>query len=322
MKYGFTLPGRGSLATPDTLAAIAKRGEELGYHLLLFGDHIVVPRHIASPYPYTETGEFPGSAAGEAMEQLTVLAFLAGQTQTIQLVTSVIIVPHRNPLVAAKALATLDVLSKGRVIVGVGVGWMREEFEALGLPPFEERGAVTDEYIRACKELWTSDNPSFEGKYCRFSNISFLPKPVQKPHPPIWVGGESRRALRRTAELGNGWYPIGSNPQFPLAEPEQLAAALKRLAVYAEEAGRGPAEIEIIYRTHDYQLITEGKTPASSTGARRPFVGGADDIAADIRRYEAMGVGSLVLDFVRLSRNLDEMLQHMEALATQVWPQV
>jgi probable F420-dependent oxidoreductase len=322
MKYGFTLPGRGPLATPDTLAAIAKRGEELGYHLLLFGDHIVVPRHIASPYPYTETGEFPGSAAGEAMEQLTVLAFLAGQTQTIQLVTSVIIVPHRNPLVAAKALATLDVLSKGRVIVGVGVGWMREEFEALGLPPFEERGAVTDEYIRACKELWTSDNPSFEGKYCRFSNISFLPKPVQKPHPPIWVGGESRRALRRTAELGNGWYPIGSNPQFPLAEPEQLAAALKRLAVYVEEAGRDPAEIEIIYRTHDYQLITEGKTPASSTGARRPFVGSTDDIAADIRRYEAMGVGSLVLDFVRLSRNLDEMLRHMEALATQVWPQV
>jgi probable F420-dependent oxidoreductase len=322
MRYGFTLPGRGPLATPDNLGAIARRGEELGYHFVLFGDHIVVPRQIASPYPYTETGEFPGSASGVAMEQLTVLAFLAGQTQSMRLVTSVIIVPHRNPLVAAKALATLDVLSKGRLVVGVGVGWMREEFEALGLPPFEERGAVTDEYIRAFKELWTSDDPSFEGKYCRFSNISFLPKPVQKPHPPIWVGGESRRALRRTAELGNGWYPIGSNPQFPLAEPEQLAAALQRLAVFAKEAGRDPAEIEIIYRTHDYQLITEGKMPASSTGARRPFVGVADDIAADIRRYEAMGVGALVLDFVRLSRNLDEMLQHMEALATQVWPQV
>jgi probable F420-dependent oxidoreductase len=322
MKYGFTLPGRGPLATPDILAAIARRGEELGYHLLLFGDHIVVPRHIASPYPYTETGEFPGSAAGEAMEQLTVLAFLAGQTQTIRLVTSVIIVPHRNPLVAAKALATLDVLSKGRLIVGVGVGWMREEFETLGLPPFEQRGAVTDEYIQAFKELWTSDNPSFEGKYCQFSNISFLPKPVQKPHPPIWVGGESRRAMRRTAELGNGWYPIGSNPQFPMAEPEQLAAGLKRLAAYAKEAGRDPAEIEIIYRTHDYQLKEDRGTLTSSGGARRPFVGSTEDIAADIRRYEAMGVGYLVLDFTRLSRDLDEVLQHMEALATKVWPQV
>jgi probable F420-dependent oxidoreductase len=322
MRYGFTLPGRGPLATPDSLAAIARRAEELGYHLLLFGDHIVVPRHISSPYPYTETGEFPGSASGEAMEQLTVLAFLAGQTRTIRLVTSVTIVPHRNPLVAAKALATLDVLSKGRLIVGVGVGWMREEFDALGLPPFEERGAVTDEYIQAFKTLWTSDNPTFEGKYCRFSNISFLPKPVQKPHPPIWVGGESRRALRRTAQLGNGWYPIGSNPQFPMAEPEQLASGLKRLGEYAQKVGRDLAGIDIIYRTHDYQLTADGRTRAASTAARRPFVGNADDIAADIRRYDAMGVGYLVLDFVRLSRNLDEMLQHMEALATRVWPQV
>jgi probable F420-dependent oxidoreductase len=322
MRYGYTLPGRGPLATPDNLATIARRGEELGYHFVLFGDHIVVPRQIASPYPYTETGEFPGSASGEAMEQLTVLAFLAGQTRTIRLVTSVIIVPHRNPLVAAKALATLDVLSKGRLIVGVGVGWMREEFEALGLPPFEARGAVTDEYIRAFKELWTSDNPSFEGKYCRFSNISFLPKPVQKPHPPIWVGGESRRALRRTAQLGNGWYPIGSNPQFPMAEPEQLAVGLQRLAAFAKEAGRDPAEIDVIYRTHDYQLNQDGRTLASSAGGRRPFVGTADEIAADIRRYEVLGVRSLVLDFVRLSRNLDDMLQHMEALATRVWPQV
>jgi probable F420-dependent oxidoreductase len=281
----------------------------------MFGDHIVVPNHIISSYPYTETGEFPGSASGEAMEQLTVLAFLAGQTQTIRLVTSVIIVPHRNPLVAAKALATLDVLSKGRLIVGIGVGWMREEFEALGLPPFEERGAVTDEYLRAYKELWTSDNPTFEGKYCRFSDMTFLPKPVQKPHPPIWVGGESRRAMRRTAQLANGWYPIGSNPQFPMGEPAQLAAGIERLAAYATEAGRAPSDIEIIYRSHDYTL-------GPNRVAQRPFTGNADDIAADIRQYATLGVSHLIVDFMRLSRTLDEMLQHMEAMATQVWPRV
>lgn len=322
MQYGFTLPGRGPLATPDALAAIARRGEELGYHSVSFGDHIVVPRHISSSYPYTESGEFPGSASGVAMEQLTVLAFLAGQTRTIRLVTSVIIVPHRNPLVAAKVLATLDVLSQGRLIVGVGVGWMREEFEALGVPPFQERGAVTDEYIRAFKELWTSDNPTFEGEYCRFSDITFLPKPVQKPHPPIWVGGESRRAMRRTAQLANGWYPIGSNPQFPMGEPEQLAAGLQRLAGYAKEAGRDPAEIEIIYRTHAYELREDGASPTSAAGPRQPFVGRADEIAADIRQYEAMGVGYLILDFARSSRTLDELFQQMEALATQVWPRV
>jgi probable F420-dependent oxidoreductase len=322
MQYGFTLPGRGPLATPDSLGTITRRGEELGYYMVLTGDHIVVPTQIDSPYPYTEDGTFPGSASGEAMEQLTVLAFLAGQTHTIRLVTSVIIVPHRNPLVAAKALATLDVLSKGRLIIGIGAGWMREEFEALGLPPFAERGAVTDEYVQAFKELWTSDNPTFDGKYCRFSNIAFLPKPVQKPHPPIWVGGESRRALRRTAQLANGWYPIGSNPQFPMGEPEQLAAGIERLAAYAKEAGRKPTEIDIIYRTHDYQLNTEGPPARVAAATRRPFVGSAAEIAADIRQYEAIGVKYLVLDFARLSRTLAEMLQRMETFATQVWPQV
>ena len=224
MKYSFTLPGRGPLATPENLGIIARHGEALGYHTLLTGDHIVVPKEISSPYPYTEGGAFPESGSGLALEQLTVLSFLAGQTKTINLGTSVIIVPHRNPLVAAKALATLDVLSGGRLVVGVGVGWMREEFEALDLPLFEERGAVTDEYIQAFKELWTSDSPTFHGKYCRFEGITFLPKPVQKPHPPIWVGGESRPAMRRAARLADAWYPIGSNPAFPMAAPEQLSA--------------------------------------------------------------------------------------------------
>ena len=321
MKYGFTLPGRGPLATPDNLAAIARRGEELGYHFVLFGDHIVVPRSIASPYPYTETGEFPGSASGAAMEQLTVLAFLAGQTQSIGLVTSVIIVPHRNPLVAAKALATLDVLSKGRLVVGVGVGWMREEFEALGLPPFEERGAVTDEYIRAFKELWTSDDPSFEGQYCRFSNISFLPKPAQKPHPPSGWAGRAVEPCGAPPNWATAGIPSG-NPQFPLGEPEQLATRLQQLVALAKEAGRDPAEIDVIYRTPDYQLTKDGMGAASSAGGRRPFVGNADEIASDIRRYEAMGVSSLVLDLARLSPNPDDMLEDMEALATQVWPRV
>ena len=319
MKYGFTLPGRGPLATPERLGTLARRGEELGYDTLYTGDHILVPRSISSPYPYTESGEFPGSPSGESMEQLTLLSFLAGQTTSIRLATSVIIVPHRNPLVAAKALATLDVLSNGRLVVGVGVGWMREEFEALGLPPFEERGAVTDEYIRAFKELWTSDDPSFEGKYVKFDNISFLPKPVQKPHPPIWVGGESRPALRRTAELADGWYPLGSNPTYPMGTPEQLKAGLARLAAYARRFNRDPAEIEIIYRTHQFQLQRNG---GGSSGERTLFVGAAGEIASDIRQYEQIGVGSLVFDFVRQTQDMSEVLERMEEFATEVWPQV
>lgn len=317
MKYGFTLPGRGPFAKPDHLSTLAKHGEQLGYDTLHTGDHIVVPKTIASTYPYSETGAFPGSGSGEYLEQLTVLSYLAGQTQTIRLVTSVIIVPHRNPLVAAKALATLDVLSKGRLVVGVGVGWMKEEFDTLGIPPFKERGAVTDEYLQAFKELWTSDDPTFDGTYCRFSNIDFLPKPAQTPHPPIWVGGESRRAMRRTARLGNGWYPIASNPQFPMGAPQQLKAGLERLRAFCEAEGRDPAELDIVYRSHTMHL-----TPNRPAGERPPFVGSADDIAADVRQYEAMGVTHLIVDFLRSSNDLDTCLRHMEDFATQVWPRV
>ncbi|MCS5654411.1 MAG: LLM class F420-dependent oxidoreductase [Dehalococcoidia bacterium] len=317
MKYGFTLPGRGHLATPERLGIIARKGEEFGFDTLLTGDHILVPKNISSVYPYTEGGEFPGSGSGESMEQITLLSYIAGQTSKIRLVTSVLIVPHRNPLIAAKSLATLDLLSEGRLVVGVGVGWMREEFQALGLPPFEERGAVTDEYIRAFKVLWTEDAPHFQGKYISFDDISFLPKPVQKPHPPIWVGGESRPALRRTAELADGWYPLGSNPTFPMGTPEQLKAGLERLAGYAERFGRDPSTIETIYRTHQFELLKQAGGPD-----RLPFVGDADQIAGDIRQYQDMGVTSMIWDFLRQTDDLDSMLGLMEDFSTQVWPKV
>ena len=318
MKFGFSITGRGPLTASDAVSAMARRAEELEFDLVLAPDHLVVPKNIDSIYPYTEGGEFPGGGTGEAIDQLTTLSFMAGQTKRIRLGTSVMIVPHRSPVLAAKMLATLDMLSQGRFILGVGAGWMREEFEALGLPPFEERGDVTDEYIRAFKELWTSDDPSFDGKYCRFSNINFLPKPTQKPHPPIWVGGESPRALRRAAELGNGWSPIGTNPQFPLNRPEQLESAIGRLAERCRRVGRDPKEVEIVYRTHQYRL-EDGPNTSSE---RMVFAGSAEQVAGDIHRYEEMGVSTLTVDFARLSSNIDEMLHHMEEFATRVRPLV
>lgn len=318
MKYGFTVPGRGPLATPDMLLTIAKHGEELGFDSIQTGDHILVPKNIDSTYPYTDTGEFPGLSSGSSLEQLTLLAFLAGQTSNIRLVTSVLIVPHRNPLVAAKTLATLDVLSKGRLVVGIGVGWMKEEFEALGLPPFEERGAVTDEYLRIFKELWTNDNPSFNGKYCSFSGINFLPKPVQKPHPPLWVGGESMAAVRRAAQLCDGWYPIGSNPQFRMDTPELLNEKLQRLRTEMNKCDREPGAVNLIYRTHDYDL-SSGRPSETD---RNFFTGSADQIASDIRRYEEIGVSYMVMDFGRNSQSLEDVLGNMEDMANEVWPKV
>src|SRR5437867_11615358 len=150
------------------------------------------------------------------------MSFLAGATQRIRFATSVMIAPYRNPIITAKMLASLDVLSQGRVIVGLGVGWMKEEFDNLKAPRFEERGRVTDEYILAFRELWTNDNPSFIGKYCNFSDVIFLPKPIQKRTIPTWIGSHSKQALGRAGGCRGGWPPLGGDRLNPL-EPGDVA---------------------------------------------------------------------------------------------------
>jgi probable F420-dependent oxidoreductase len=308
MKFGFYLPNQGPTARPEPLAAIARTGDELGFYCMVAGDHILVPQRIDSPYPYTIGGEFPGGS-GEYFEQLTLLTYLAAVTRRIRLVPSVMIVPHRPALLTAKILATLDVLSQGRLTLGVGVGWMEEEFQALGAPPFAERGAVTNEYLRAFKELWTSDNPTFAGKYCRFSNLKFLPRPVQKPHPPIWVGGQSRPAIRRAAELGNGWHPVGGIPASPL-EPEDMARKVALLHRYAESAGRDPGELEVSMKAPLYD------PGSAASGPRRRFSGEADQILQDVQTYADVGLTHLIFD-IRGS-GLDQALERLEWFAAEI----
>src|ERR671936_1458166 len=223
MQFGFGLPTRGPMATPQSLATLARTGEELGFAIISVSDHVIIPKAIHSTYPYNESGTFAGDPSGECLEQLTLLSFLVGITSTAKLLTSVMVLPHRPPVLTAKMLATIDVLSHGRLIVGCGGGWMREEFEALGAPSYDERGSVGDEYIRAFKELWTSDNPAFEGKYCRFANVAFAPKPVQKPHPPIWTGGESPAAPPPAGRPPQSRYPLWGNPPLPPGTPAQVA---------------------------------------------------------------------------------------------------
>ncbi len=315
MDFGFTVAARGPLSRTQALSAMAKFGEQLGFAYIGVTDHIVIPRDIASRYPYSETGAFPGGASGECLELLTTLAFLAGITQKAKLLTTVMVVPHRPAVFTAKALATADVLSNGRVVVGCGVGWMKEEFEAIGAPPYEERGAVGSEYIRAFKELWTSDNPTFDGKYTRFSNISFLPKPVQKPHPPIWVGGESPAALRRAAGLGDAWYPIGNNPQFPLQTPELYAKSLERLRGFMRERGRDPASIDQPFNVSWYN---ERKAQTMPDGRRLPFTGATEQIVEDIRALGRLGVTHMVFNFQ--AQSLEETLPRMERFAREIMP--
>ena len=293
MEFGFGVPSRGPLASLENIVALAQKGEELGFEIITVSDHVVVPNEIDSIYPYNETGQFTSSQSGEYMEQLTTVAYLAGVTSSIKLLTSVMVLPHRSPVLTAKMLATIDVLSQGRLIVGCGVGWMEEEFEAIGAPPYAERGAVGNEYLRIFKELWTSDDPKFDGDYASFSDIAFAPKPAQQPHPPLWIGGESPPALRRAGQLGDAWYPIGSNPAFPVGTLEQFADSGARVRRHAERAGRDPAEIDFAYSVNWYDDTQEHVVD----GQRRILTGSPTQIGADIDGLAALGVNHLMLNF-------------------------
>lgn len=314
MEFGFYLPNSGDGARPEALSRIAQLGDRLGFYCMVAPDHILMPRQVNSVYPYSVTGSIiagGNSGAGEWPEQITTLAFLAGITQQIRLVTSVMIIPYRNPLLTAKMLATLDLLSQGRLIVGAGVGWMEEEFNLLNAPPFQQRGAVTDEYLQAFIELWTADNPSFNGEHIQFSDIIFQPKPVQRPHPPIWIGGQSRAALRRAARIGQAWHPVGAIPAAPL-EPQELTQNLAYLRQQAQRAGRDPNQIQVAMKAPLYDATTD------ANGPRRRFAGPPEAVQQDIQTYANAGVTHLIFDF--RSPNPQETEEKMSQFAQQIMP--
>ena len=314
MHYGFNLPSRGPLCRPAPLRQIAQKGETLGYTYLTVPDHIVIPRSIAPNYPYSKDGQFASNVAGECLEQLTEIAYIAGMTSKVKFLTSVMVVPHRMPVHNAKTIATIDFLSGGRIVVGVGAGWMEEEFNALDTPPFRERGKVTDEYLAAMKALWTEEDPKFEGTYTSFANIGFAPKPVQQPHPPIWVGGESPAALRRVVRHGDAWFPIGRNPKFPMGTAKRLAGGVAQLRKYADEAKRDPATIDLAYWTG---TVASGEAELDDEGNRVLLSGSTQQMVDDIGAMREIGVNHTLLNFQRddLAATLDAIEQFMADVA-------
>ena len=284
----------------------------MGFASIVIGDHIVFPTEVESPYPYTVDGEFPGQ--GDALEQLTLMSFIAGLSNSVRLVTSVMIQPHRNPLATAKVLATIDVLSKGRVTVGVGVGWMREEFEALGAPDFDRRGAASNEYLAIFRKCWTQDPVSHDGEFYSFKELRCVPHPVQKPHPPIWIGGHSRPALRRTAKYGDGWHPVGATSASPLP-PTEFQSLLDTLKRMTEAEGRDFDVLTISFKAPSYD---PGQVPEGHDRLR--FTGEPGRIAEDLRTYEAIGVEEVIFDF--RSPPLSKTIENMDHFMKEVVPLV
>jgi probable F420-dependent oxidoreductase len=313
MKFGFNAPTAGPMAVVDQLTRLVVEGEAMGFDYATFSDHVVIPTDITAKYPYSSTGEFPAGARAERHEQLIEMAFVAAKTKRLRLVSSVMVVPHRPAVLTAKMLSTIDVLSGGRLTLGIGAGWLKEEFEAIQAPDFAQRGKVTDEYIKAFIELWTNPKPRFGGEHVRFDSIVLEPKPVQKPHPPIWVGGESGPALRRTAQLGDAWYPIGTNPANPLDSLKRFKTQVARLRKMTQEAGRKPDSVGLTLRVTGYG---DGIPDKAGDGERRLFSGKPADMAADIRALRDMGVGCL--DFGFAGNTVDAMLGEMQKFRKDV----
>jgi probable F420-dependent oxidoreductase len=205
----------------------------------------------------------------------------------------VMVVPHRPAMLTAKMLSTIDVLANGRLIIGAGAGWMGEEFKLLGAP-FEQRGKVTDESLEAFIALWTKDGPvSYHGKHVSFTDAVFYPKPLQKPHPPLWIGGESPGAFRRVIRFGNVWYPGNNSQTKPLDTPKRLAAGIADVKRMCEAAKRDPASLGVALLVQDFFEWGDYKTQDGS--ARRMFTGTSADMAADAEALSAAGVGHVAL---------------------------
>jgi len=236
VRFGIFFANTMGFATPEGARALATGAEANGFDSLWTVEHVVVPSGYESEYPYAKDGRMPGGEDFAIPDPFVWLSFVAGMTTTLTLATGVAILPQRNVIYTAKEIATLDVLSGGRVQLGVGAGWLREEFHALGVP-FERRGARLDEYIRALRVLWADDKPTFQGEFVDFTDAICRPQPLAK-RVPIVIGGHTERAARRAGELGDGFFP-------GRGKPDQLRHLLAVMRTAAEQAGRDPDAIEV-----------------------------------------------------------------------------
>ncbi len=312
VRFGFSLQGRGALADREALGTLAGRAEALGYDSIFVTDRMLIPTKSSSSYPYSPTGAFPLGPDEPWLEALTAVTWLATITQRIHVGTSVLVIPYRNPVQTARALATADYLSGGRVILGAGIGWWREEFEAVGVP-FEERAARTMESLRIMKEIWTKPRVTFEGKFWRIAEAGGVrPHPAHQPHIPIWIGGHTEAALKRVVAAADGWHPLGLRPPVTLYPPE-MAHAVGRLRDMATRAGRDPRTITITFKG-------PLKLDASAPKDRTPLTGSPAQIVEDLSAYVAAGVEHFVLDFS--VPTVPEMLEVLERVAGDVRPLV
>ncbi len=288
MKFGISISNTGPTAHRESMVALAGLAQELNFDSIWVGDHVFLPYQMSPIYPYSATGKSGLQPSDNIFDPLITLGFMAAKVDKLMLGIGVLVIPYRNPLVMAKMLATLDVLSKGRLVLGIGVGWMREEFETLGAS-FEDRGSVTDEYIQIFKGLCTTEEFDFQGEHYQVSNVAFYPRPAQSPHPPVWVGGHSSSALKRVVRLGDGWQPAELSPS-------ELAEKLEVIRRLCHAAGRDPDTIEI---SNWLSGVGFGDVEPGADGRVARLSGTPQQMLDTVRRYEEAGVRHLAMGIRR-----------------------
>ena len=301
MRLGFALPQIGPATGPDALVTVAKRAEELGYDNLWVLDRLLYPTDPKAPYPVAD-GILP-ALYKTVLDPLETLTFVAAHTTRIGLGTSILNLPWYNPALLARRLTTLDVLSGGRLRVGLGVGWSPDEYAAAGVP-WQGRGKRADEALQVLKAIWTTDPVEFHGEYYHVPRSYIGPKPVQQPHPPIYMAAYVPAAMQRVAQYADGWFPAG----VPLAALPQMFDQIKTMA---QAAGRDPASLEIVARAN------VEVSDAALGGDRADYTGTLEQIAADIAATREMGAAELLID-VTFSPGVDSADAFLTRLE-QMW---
>jgi probable F420-dependent oxidoreductase len=294
MQFGIALPNFSRLGTREAVVEIARAAEELGYDALWTTDHVMMAKGQDDPY-------------GHILEAMTTLTYVAALTERVRLGVSVIVLPMREPVLFAKQVATLDTLSGGRVIMGVGAGWNEREFGFLGAN-FEDRGKRYDEYIRVLRELWTSPEPRFEGQYVKFSDVLFSPRSPQSGGPKIVIGGGSGAALRRSATLADGWHATGLTP-------EKFAEGAGRVR---ELAGGRQVELQVRLHTRVGEVLPDVHSAAGAV--QKTLSGSVEEVVADIEAYKAAGLTHLVSNFG--GESAAAFVAQMRRFAEEVRPRV
>jgi probable F420-dependent oxidoreductase len=309
MRIGVSVPNVGLDHGKETVLPVAQAAERLGFDSVWAAHHVVMSYERESQYPYQRSGTEVAMTPGmQWLDPVVTLSMIAGVTERIGLGTSVYVLPYRDPVTLAAELAALDVLSDGRLTLGVGAGWMREEFEAIGVPP-GERGARTDEHIEALKTLWTDDPATFKGRFTSFENVVLATRPRTEGGPPIWVGGNTEPGLRRALRFGEGWHGFE-------VFPEEISDIRQQLERLGDEVGRDPAELELSVARG---LIPPGREEESFIPDRRMLGGSADKVVDELGLYAEAGVGLVLIQVSLLAPLVPEAL---EWVAAEILPQL